>query len=117
MKLTSFLHMDHYKTAVGRLRGLYLDYGDAFTRELVTEGDFCTLQIKSCLYHRIFSEEHVPHLTRCCCCSQDRIWLEKSELRNISSGLASSIADGQDVCCYYVRRLPKGGIPTSTTLH
>lgn len=104
MKLTSFLHRNDYETAVGRLQALHLDYGHGFGMVLKMGQEISTLTIHTCLYNEIFKQEGSENLSSCCCCSQDRIWLESHSFRNVFATLVSSQASGEALCRFIVRR-------------
>lgn len=104
MKLTSFFHRNDYETAVGRLQALHLDYGHGFGMVLKKGQEISTLTIHSCLYNEIFKQEGSENLSSCCCCSQDRIWLESNSFRSVFATLVSSQASGDALCRFVVRR-------------
>jgi hypothetical protein len=104
MKATSWLQRDSYATLVRRLQGLALDYGNSFVTELARGPNTSSLKVHSCLYQQVFEAEGLPQLTSCCCCTQDRVWLEGATLKGVHAGLQSSIADGDSVCCFVVHK-------------
>lgn len=105
MKVTSWLQRDSYKSLVGRLRGLKLDYGRGFTSDLIQGPERSTLTIRSCFYRDIFDAEEVTQLTAACCCNQDKVWLEGAPREGVASGLESSMANGDQECCFYVEKM------------
>lgn len=110
LRLTSWLTWDPFAVAAGRLKGLANDYGAAFDGH-VDKDDGCVqhcfvasgspgrrraeLQLRSCLYEKVFAGEGCPQLLSATCCSQDAMWFE--HLRKVSFSLQK-----QDGCCRLV---------------
>lgn len=105
MKLTSWLQRDPYGTMVTRLRGLSLDYGKGFTTSLDIGPRRSELVIKSCFYKQLMDSEDTPQLAQCCCCSQDRMWLEEAPHHGVTAGLAQCQALGDSQCCFWVEKV------------
>jgi len=104
MKVTRWLIRDPYSSLTRRLQGLKVDYGPRFDTELAIGPKESTLVVESCFYKRLFDKEGHPQLTACCCCSQDKFWLDAVPHRGIRAGLASSMARGDDACRFYVAK-------------
>ena len=105
MKLVAWLQRDPYAALSSRLRALPLDYGRGFESELVAGPTRSTLTVTSCFYQRLFEAEGAGQLTACCCCSQDRVWLEGAPRKGVASGLESCIAQGDPRCRYFVEKV------------
>jgi hypothetical protein len=108
MRVAGWVQRDSYATLAGRLRGLQHDYGPSFETTLAHGAAECSLTVTSCFYHRLFEVEGQPQLLACCCCSQDRVWLEGGGLprRGARAALVASRAQGDTRCCFSVRREP-----------
>lgn len=104
MRMVGWIQRDHYSALLSRLRGLRLDYGRAFETDLSLGPNASSLTVTSCFYRNLFEAESQPQLTACCCCSQDRVWLERAPQRGVSAKLVSSMAEGGERCCFLVAK-------------
>lgn len=106
MKLASWFQADHFDFLCGRLRGLQMDYGNGFQTQLEQGPLLSKLTVERCLYYEIFTSESAPQLTSCCCCSQDKGWLEAVPgHKGIIAGLLKSRTFGDSTCCFVVQKV------------
>lgn len=105
MKIASWFQSNPYESLKGRLHALRIDYGNGFQTQ-VEQGPFLSkLTIEKCLYHEIFTSESVSHLTSCCCCSQDKVYLEAAPSPRVLAGLVKSKGLGDSECCFVVQKM------------
>ena len=111
-RMAFWLSTNKFGMLANRLKLLKMDYGDAFDidySELQEEGEKekeSKLRMRSCFYHRLFTEEGAPELTQSCCCSVDMIWFQgiEEKARGVTFHRASSIAEGDSMCELIVRK-------------
>lgn len=108
LKSTIFLSPDPMKTAMNRLRGLRVDYGQSFGTELTQREGAAELRVTRCFMHDVFDTEDLPQLTRTACCSQDQIWFEGLASRGVHFSCSCQL-DSDDGCCTFrVERKTEG---------
>lgn len=107
LRLTNYVSTDKYQLTTRRLELMLMDYGLGFQSQFSKSDEAAEVRIYSCFYHDIFAEEGAPELTKCCCCSIDRMWFDwlDPQKHGLEFESGESLAQGDKQCIFRIQKV------------